>query len=96
MNIFYWSVAQLLYSDNAQNQSESFYNANNHAAVAFIVIFSVYAVIRFIFFNYIGGLYMFKRILIATILAAAVYRKGRYVGFMLGLELAFCVCRLII
>lgn len=95
MNIFYWSVAHLLYSDNFQNQDEGFYNANNKAAIAFIVIYSAYALIRF-FFNRVGGLYMFKRLLIVTILAAAVYRKGGYVAIILALEFVFTIFRFVI
>jgi len=71
MNIFYWSVAHLAYSDNFQNQDEDFYRANNKASIAFIVIFIGYAIIRF-YFHKIGGLYMFKRLIIAAILAVAV------------------------
>jgi len=96
MNIFYWSVAQLLYSDNAQNQDDDFYHANNKAAIAFIVVYSAYSIIRFIFFNTVGGLYMFKRLLIAAILAAAVYRKGGYVAILLGLEFVFVICRFLL
>lgn len=95
MSIFYWAVAHLLYSDNAQKQDEGFYNANNKAAIAFIVIYSSYAVIRFLF-NRVGGLYMFKRLLIVTILAAAVYRKGGYVAIILAMEFVFTIMRFII
>lgn len=85
MNIFYWAVANLLYSDDfGKNLNENFYNSNRAASIAFIVIFGVYSIIRF-FFNKIAGLYMFKKLLIATILAAAVYHKGGYVAFLLGL-----------
>lgn len=95
MNIFYWSVAHLLHSDNIQNQDEDFYQANNKASIAFIVIYSAYAIIRF-FFNKIGGLYMFKRLLIAAILAGAVYRKGLYVILILGLEFVFVASRFLL
>ena len=84
MNIFYWSVANLLYSDNIQKQDSGFYDANKAASIAFIVIFSVYAIGRLIF-NRIGGIYMIKRLLIAAILAGAVYRKPGFVALMLGL-----------
>ncbi len=95
MNIFYWSVAHLLYSDEGRNIDEDYYNANNKASVAFIVIFCAYAVIRFCF-NRIGGLYMMKKLLIATILAAAVYHKHGYLAIILGAELVFTVMRFII
>lgn len=83
MNIFYWSVAHLLYSDEGKNLNEDFYNANNQASVAFIVIFCAYAFIRF-FFHRVGGLYMMKKLLIAAILAAAVYHKHEYLAIILG------------
>jgi hypothetical protein len=95
MNIFYWSVANLLHSNNIQNQDEDFYQANKNASIAFIVAYSAYGLIRF-FFNRIGGLYMFKRLLIAAILAGAVYRKGLYVILILGLELVFVVSRFLL
>jgi len=95
MNIFYWSVAHLLYSDNFLKLNEDFYSANNKASIAFIVLLIVYAIIRF-YFNKIGGLYMFKRLIIAAILAGAVYRKGLYVLLILGLELIFTASRFLL
>jgi hypothetical protein len=95
MNIFYWSVAHLLYSDEGRNINEDFYNANNRASVAFIVIFCVYSVIRF-YFNKVGGLYMFKKLLIAAILAAAVYHKHGYLAIILGAELVFTAARFLL
>ncbi len=52
---------------------------------------TVYGTIRW-FFNPLGGLYMFKRILIATILAAA-YLKNAMLAPLLILEVIFCICR---
>lgn len=52
---------------------------------------TVYATIRW-FFNPLGGLYMFKRILIATILAAA-YLKNVLLAPLIILEVVFCVFR---
>lgn len=96
MNIFYWSVANLLYCDNEGKKiDESFFNANTKASIAFIVIFCAYAVIRF-FFNKIGGLYMFKKLIIAAILAAAVYHKHGYLAIILGAELVFAIARYLI
>jgi hypothetical protein len=95
MNIFYWSIAHLLYSDNIQNQDEDFYRANNKASIAFIVVFIIYAIIRS-YFNKIGGLYMFKRLIVAAILAGAVYRKGLYVLLILGLEICFVASRFLL
>lgn len=95
MNIFYWSVAHLLYSDDGKRFDEDFYNANNRASVAFIVIFCAYAIIRF-FFNRVGGLYMMKKLIIAAILAAAVYNHRGYLAIILGAELVFTVLRFIL
>ena len=85
-----------MHSDNSQNQYEGFYRANNKASIAFITIYSAYSVIRFLFFNRIGGLYMLKRLSIAAILAGAVYRKGGFVAILLGLELLFVVARFLL
>lgn len=96
MNIFYWSVANLLYCDDEGKRiDEDFFNANTKASIAFIVIFCAYAVIRF-FFNKIGGLYMCKKLIIAAILAAAVYHKRGYLGIILGAELVFAIVRYLI
>lgn len=92
MNIFYWSVANLLYSDQGKTIDEDFYNANRNASIAFIVIFCGYAVIRFCF-NRIGGLYMMKKLIIAAILAAAVYNKHGYLAVIIGLETIFTITR---
>jgi hypothetical protein len=93
MNIFYWSVAHLLYCDDfGKKFDESFFNANNQASVAFIVIFCAYAVIRFCF-NRVGVLYMMKKLVIAAILAAAVYKKHSYLAIILGAELVFTALR---
>jgi hypothetical protein len=95
MNIFYWAVAFLKYEDNIVNFDEGYYDANKAAAIAFIVAYGVYAFVRFCFHK-IGGLYMFKRLLIATILAAAVYDQWGYVLLMLGLEIVFTVLRFVL
>jgi hypothetical protein len=95
MNIFYWAIAFLKYEEDIVNYDDSFYTANKIAACVLIAVISVYAFIRFCF-NKIGGLYMFKRLIIAAILAAAVYDKPGYVGFILGLEFLFMVLRFII
>ncbi len=96
MNIFYWSVANLLYCDDeGKKLDKDFFAANTKASIAFIVIFCSYAVIRF-FFNKIGGLYMFKKLIIAAILAAAVYHKYGYLAILLGAELVFSVARYLI
>lgn len=80
------------YSESGKRIDEDFYNQNRYASIAFIVIISVYALVRFCF-NKIGGLYMFKKILIAAILSAAVYNKHGYLAIILGLELVFTIAR---
>ena len=107
MNIFYWCVAFLKFEEKSSVRigngfgfdnpagGYDFFDANKIAAIVIIIAYSIYAIIRFCF-NSIGGLYMFKRLIIATILAAAVYHKGGYVGFLLGLEFVFMILRFII
>jgi len=88
MNIFYWAVANLLYSKNNffdNNQTfHDFFNSNKIASIVFIAVISAYAILRFCF-NKIGGLYMFKKLAIAVILAGAVYDKPGFLGYLLGL-----------
>lgn len=84
MNIIYWSFAHLQYSESGKRIDEDFYNQNRYASIAFVIIICVYAFVRFCF-NKIGGLYMFKKILIAAILSAAVYHKHGYLALILGL-----------
>lgn len=90
-------MANLLYSrnDGLGVNNESFFEANRSASIAFIVIIAVYAVVRFCF-NRVGGLYMFKKLLIAVILAGAVYDKPGFLGYLLGLELLFTILRYVI
>ena len=84
MNIFYWAVVHLLHSDYGHHIHKSFYWGNTIAAIVLIAAYVIYALFRFIRHR-IGGLYTIKRLLIALILAGAVYRKGGYVAFLLGL-----------
>lgn len=69
MSIFYWSVADVLYSSGADVLNSDFYHTSISVSIFFIVIISLYTLVRW-FFHPIGGLYMAKRILLATILAA--------------------------
>lgn len=69
MSIFYWSVGNLLYSSGADSLNSDFYHTSISVSIFFIVIISLYTLVRW-FFHPIGGLYMAKRILLATILAA--------------------------
>ena len=80
MAIVYWAVAHLLYNQNRAlnqmtNESEdhfSFRRSCSIAAIVFIGLYFLYACVRF-FFHKIGGLYTFKRIAFAVILAASTY-----------------------
>lgn len=91
MSIFYWSVANLLYITGADNTDADFYHTSLSVSIFFIVIISVYTVARW-FFHPIGGLYMVKRILLATILAAS-YEKTSMLAPLLILETVFTIFR---
>lgn len=52
---------------------------------------AVYGTIRW-FFNPLGGLYMYKRILLATILAAS-YLKNEMLAPLIIIEILFCTLR---
>lgn len=96
MNIFYWAIAFLKYDVNTYHLFDpDFFDANKIAAWVFIGAYIFYALIRTVF-NQIAGLYMFKRLIIAAILAAGVYDKWQYVLLMLGLELVFAILRFIL
>ena len=70
MAIFYWSVANLRYIDGADSLDASFYRTSKSVSIFFIVLIAIYTVVRWVF-HPIGGLYMSKRIILATILAAS-------------------------
>jgi sorbitol-specific phosphotransferase system component IIBC len=91
MSIFYWSVANLLYSTGADTIDASFHNTSRSVSIFFICIITVSTLGRW-FFNPLGGLYMAKRILIATILAAA-YLDKTYLAPLVLLETVFTVFR---
>lgn len=71
MNLFFFSVAQLRYSGEAWKLNWLYYTKSQALAILTIIVIILYTVIRFIWFNRIGGLYMFKRILLAAILVTA-------------------------
>ena len=91
MSIFYWSVANLLYITGADTIDASFYNTSKSVSIFFICIIAAYTLGRW-FFNPLGGLYMAKRILIATILAAA-YLDNTYLAPLILLETTFTIFR---
>lgn len=75
MVLFFFSVSQLLYDDVYPEASSDFHHSNVGASIFFICIISVYTLVR-AYFNPIGGLYMFKRIVIALILVGAYSREA--------------------
>lgn len=62
----------------------SFRSSCSIAAIVWICIYGIYMIIRFIK-NKIGGLYMFKRLAFATILAASSYHDNGDNGYKLFL-----------
>jgi hypothetical protein len=70
MNLFFWSVANIQYIAGADILDSDFAYTSKSVSIFFIVIITLYTIGRWVF-NPLGGLYMAKRILIATILAVA-------------------------
>ena len=93
-SIFYWAVANLMYIGSSYTLNQSFYNTSKTVSILFIVMIALYGTIRW-FFNPMGGLYMFKRILVATILAAS-YLKNEMLAPLVVVELVFLFCRYVI
>ncbi len=91
MSIFYWSVANLLYSSGADAINSDFYHTSVSVSIFFIVVIAIYTIVRWVF-HPIGGLYMAKRILLATILAAS-YQKSAMLAPLLVLETVFTIFR---
>lgn len=91
MSIFYWSAANLMYITGADTLNPDFYHTSLSVSVFFIVIISVYTIVRWIF-HPIGGLYMAKRILLAVILAAS-YQQNSMLAPLIILETVFTIFR---
>ena len=80
MAIVYWAVAHLLYNQNRAFSSivgepashTNYRRGCSIAAVVFISLYLVYAIVRGCF-NKFAGLYTFKRITLAVILAASTF-----------------------
>lgn len=90
----YWAIATFMYNGDCQNCDDGYHRGSLAWAIIFTVLICGYAIGRS-FFNPIGGLYMFKRILIATILPAA-FDDARLLAPLLILELIFVVVRFVI
>ena len=63
----YWSIANLAYIGGADAVNKSFYTTSMTCSIILIVLICSYTIGR-CFFNPIGGLYMFKRILLSILL----------------------------
>ena len=94
MNIMYWAIAHFMYRGQCLNCDPDYHKGSLAGAIIFTVLICGYTIGRF-FFNPIGGLYMFKRVLIAVILPAA-FDDLRIIAPLLILELVFVVLRYVI
>lgn len=68
--VFYWAVANVMYIGNSDIFDSSYHISSKIVSIIFIVFIILYSIVRW-FFNILGGLYMFKRIIVAAILAAS-------------------------
>jgi hypothetical protein len=91
MNIMYWAIAHFMYRGQCLNCDPDYHKGSLAGAIIFTALICGYTIGRF-FFNPIGGLYMFKRVLIAVILPAA-FDDLRIMAPLLILELVFVVLR---
>ena len=64
-----------MYLGNSEVFSPSFNNSSRIVSIIFVVFIVLYGTVRW-FFNVLGGLYMYKRIVVAAILAAS-YQDNR-------------------
>jgi hypothetical protein len=94
MNIIYWAIAHFLYRAQCLNCDPNYHRGTLAWAIIFTILICGYTILRF-FFNPIGGLYMFKRVLIAVILPAA-FDNLRIIAPILILEVVFVVLRYVI
>jgi hypothetical protein len=68
MNLVFFSIACLVHSkDTDKSGFIDYYDKSRAMSIITLVIIGVYTIIRLLI-NIIGGLYMLKRIIIATIL----------------------------
>jgi hypothetical protein len=68
MNLIFFAVSELAYSQGANLTGfQDYYSRSRALAIITICIICIYGLFRW-FFNAIGGLYMFKRIISAVIL----------------------------
>ena len=92
--IFYWAIANIMYIGNSYDMNPSFYDTSRIVSIVFATGICLYGTIRW-FFNVLGGLYMYKRIVVAAILAAT-HLDDRMLAPLLISEAVFCLVRYII
>ena len=83
-----------MYIGNANIYSQVFYGSSKSTSIFFIVFIIVYGTGRW-FFNVLGGLYMYKRMALAAILAAS-FIDNRMLAPLLVMEVVFLIARYII
>jgi hypothetical protein len=92
MNIIFFSVAELRYSDRWPVTSHSYRATCWGVAIFFIIFYSLYSLAR-LWFNKIAGIYCIKRFIFAVIMACV---ENNLVTCALYTEVAFLVFRFLI
>ncbi len=93
MTIFYWSVANLLYITGADLTNADFYQTSKVVSILLIITYIIYTIVRWVF-NPLGGLYMAKRIVLATILAGS-YLNYSMLAPLVIMETVFVLLRFV-
>lgn len=94
MNLWFFSCSQLLYGYQGSNRDIDFFNSSQAMAIVTIIFLTIYTLLR-ISLNTLGGVYMIKRLLIATILAPA-YNDMWFLFPALVLEGVFLIARYVL
>lgn len=94
MNIVYWALVHLQYRGTPAYNYTDFWQSSAAVAIIFLIAICIYSLVRVIF-NPLGGLYMFKRVLVAAILSHA-YMNNIYLVPLILLETVFLIARYII
>lgn len=79
---------------NSETTDADFNRASKVVSAVFIGFIAIYGIVRW-FFNVLGGLYMFKRMVLATILAGTYLDHWMLIP-LIGMELVFIILRLVI
>lgn len=80
-----------MYIKGADLTDNDYYHTSKTVSIFFIVLISLYAMIRWVF-NPLGGLYMIKRILLSAILAGS-YLDKNMIAPLIILEAVFTLIR---